>query len=90
LYVKEDFRGKRIGYTLVQNIIENAASAGYSFMRLDNHPWMKEAEALYKLLGFVEIEAYRFNPTKGVKFFELDLEEYKANKTHEDAYGIHL
>jgi GNAT superfamily N-acetyltransferase len=77
LYVKEDFRGKRVGHALVQNIIENAAEAGYKFMRLDNHPWMKEAESLYKLFGFVEIGAYRYNPTKGVKFFELDLENYK-------------
>jgi GNAT superfamily N-acetyltransferase len=76
LYVKEEFRGKRIGYALVKKIIENASKAGYKFMRLDNHPWMKEAESLYKLFGFVEIEAYRFNPTKGVKFFELDLEKY--------------
>ena len=75
LYVKEGFRGKRIGYALVQNIIENAQGAGYKFMRLDNHPWMKEAESLYKLFGFEEIEAYRYNPTKGVKFFELDLKK---------------
>jgi GNAT superfamily N-acetyltransferase len=73
LYVKVDFRGKRIGYALVQNIIEKAKDAGYKLMRLDNHPWMKEAESLYKLFGFEEIGAYRFNPTKGVKFFELDL-----------------
>lgn len=73
LYVKEDFRGKRIGYALVQNIIAKASESGYRFMRLDNHPWMKEAESLYKLFGFKEIEAYRYNPTKGVKFFELDL-----------------
>jgi GNAT superfamily N-acetyltransferase len=73
LYVKEEFRGKRIGYALVQNIIEKASEAGYRFMRLDNHPWMKEAESLYKLFGFVEIGAYRYNPTKGVRFFELDL-----------------
>ena len=77
LYVKEDFRSKRIGYALVQNIIENASEAGYRFMRLDNHPWMKEAESLYKLFGFEEIGAYRFNPTKGVRFFELDLGKYK-------------
>jgi GNAT superfamily N-acetyltransferase len=77
LYVKEEFRGKRIGYALVQNIIEKAKEAGYRAMRLDNHPWMKEAESLYKLFGFEEIEAYRYNPIKGVKFFELDLGKSK-------------
>ena len=77
LYVKAEFRGKRIGYALVQKIIKKASESGYKIMRLDNHPWMKEAESLYKIFGFVEIEAYRYNPTKGVKFFELDLEKYK-------------
>ena len=82
LYVKEDLRGKRIGYALVQNIIENAKDAGYRFMRLDNHPWMKEAESLYKLFEFEEIDAYRFNPTKGVKFFELDLEKCSLKNSY--------
>jgi GNAT superfamily N-acetyltransferase len=81
LYVKEDFRGKKIGYALVQGIIKNACESGYKKMRLDNHPWMKEAESLYKLFGFVEIGAYRFNPTIGVKFFELDLEKFKENNS---------
>lgn len=81
LYVKEDFRGKGIGYSLVQNIIKSACESGYKKMRLDNHPWMKEAESLYKIFGFVEIGAYRFNPTIGVKFFELDLEKFKENNS---------
>jgi GNAT superfamily N-acetyltransferase len=81
LYVKEDFRGKRIGYTLVENIIKKAYESGYKKMRLDNHPWMKEAESLYKIFGFVEIGAYRYNPTKGVKFFELNLEKFKENNS---------
>lgn len=74
LYVKSDFRGKNIGRTLVVEIIREARERGYRLMRLDTHPWMKEAETLYKSVGFREIEAYRFNPIEGVKFFELDLQ----------------
>jgi GNAT superfamily N-acetyltransferase len=76
LYVKPQYRGKKIGKALVLELIKEACEVGYKFMRLDNHPWMIEAESLYKSFGFVEIEAYRFNPTEGVKFFELDLEKY--------------
>jgi ribosomal protein S18 acetylase RimI-like enzyme len=74
LYVKPKYRGREIGKTLVRKLIKEAHQIGYKLMRLDNHPWMVEAEGLYKSVGFKEIEAYRFNPTKGVKFFELDLE----------------
>ncbi len=79
LYVKPEFRGRKIGKALVLELIKEACEIGYQFMRLDNHPWMKEAELLYKSVGFKEIGAYRFNPIKGVKFFELDLEKYAAN-----------
>jgi ribosomal protein S18 acetylase RimI-like enzyme len=79
LYVKPEFRGREIGKALVRRLIKEACQIGYKFMRLDNHPWMKEAESLYLSVGFKEIEAYRFNPTKGVKFFELDLERNAAN-----------
>ena len=73
LYVKPEYRGRKIGRTLVVEVIREAREKGYRLMRLDTHPWMKEAEALYKSVGFYEIEAYRFNPIEGVKFFELEL-----------------
>lgn len=75
LYVKPDYRGKKIGRSLVIEVIEEARRMGYRLMRLDTHPWMKEAEGLYKSVGFYEIEAYRYNPIEGVKFFELELED---------------
>ncbi|UCG69622.1 MAG: GNAT family N-acetyltransferase [Thermoplasmata archaeon] len=79
LYVKPRFRGKKIGKALVLELISEACEIGYKFMRLDNHPWMIEAESLYKSVGFKEIEAYRFNPIEGAKFFELDLRKYVPN-----------
>lgn len=77
LFLKQKYRGKKIGKALVFEIIEEARRIGYKIMRLDTHPSMKDAELLYRSVGFDEIEAYRFNPIKGVKFFELDLERYK-------------
>jgi len=76
LFVKKEYRGKKIGITLIYFIIENAYKLGYKIMRLDTHPWMKDAEQLYRSIGFQEINAYRFNPIKGVKFFELNIKEF--------------
>lgn len=73
LYVKPECRGKGMGRALVDELIKEARGKGYSLIRLDTHPWMREAEELYRSVGFYEIEAYRFNPIEGVKFFELDL-----------------
>ncbi len=73
LYVKFDYRGRKIGKKLVESVIGKARKMGYKSMRLDTLPFMKEAISLYLSLRFKEIEAYRVNPFEGAKFFELDL-----------------
>ncbi|HEX9912216.1 MAG TPA: GNAT family N-acetyltransferase [candidate division Zixibacteria bacterium] len=73
LYVKPEFKGKGIGRGLAVTIIEEVRKLGYSKMLLDTVPSMKEAIALYRSLGFKEIEPYRPNPVKGAIFMELDM-----------------
>jgi GNAT superfamily N-acetyltransferase len=73
MYVDENFRGKGIGYALANKIVETAVDSKYKMMRLDTHPWMDSAMNIYKKIGFVETEAYHYNPTKGIRFFELNL-----------------
>jgi ribosomal protein S18 acetylase RimI-like enzyme len=73
LYVRPAFRGSGWGRQLAHRVVEEAASAGYSCMRLDTLPGMAGAQGLYRAMGFRPISAYRYNPVPGTLFLELDL-----------------
>jgi len=74
LFVRSEFRGEGIGRGLVDTIIRAAKEIGYQRMRLDTlPPKMNDAIALYRALGFKEIDPYYPNPVPGAKFMELDL-----------------
>ena len=74
LFVRDGFRGMRIGNSLIERLINEARSSGYAKMRLDTFPAkMGKAVKLYESHGFREIGPYYSNPHEGVLFMELDL-----------------
>jgi putative acetyltransferase len=71
LYVRSAHRGKGLGRVLAQAAIDVAREAGCARVVLDTLPKMREAQALYELLGFTRIEPYLRQPTPGALCYEL-------------------
>ncbi len=68
LYVRPGARGNRLGYGLVERLIDEARQLGYSEMRLDVLEEFVRAKMLYAAFGFVQAEPVSFNPLPGTKF----------------------
>ena len=75
LFVREDFRGQKIGVQLIERLIVDARKIGYLKMWLDTYPpKMAKAVSLYESHGFRAISPYYDNPHSGeVLFMELTL-----------------
>ncbi|MCI9217843.1 MAG: GNAT family N-acetyltransferase [Dorea sp.] len=73
LYIRPEFRGKKLGNILVERIIEDAKKIGYSYMLLDTLPFLQNAIHIYKKFGFYEIESYNDSPMDTSIYMRLDL-----------------
>jgi len=74
LYLRPEFRGKRLGRALAECVIAEARRIGYHRMRLDTvEPLMGDAVAMYRKMGFNKIPPYRPNPIAGAIYMELEL-----------------
>jgi GNAT superfamily N-acetyltransferase len=73
LYVRAAHRGKGLGRVLAQTAVDVARAAGCKRIVLDTLPKMREAQALYRALGFRPTAPYLEKPTPGALCFELTL-----------------
>ena len=73
LFVRPEFRGKRIGNALAERVISDAKEMRYQAMLLDTLTSLSASNVLYKKLGFYEIPPYRFNPLPDALFLKLKL-----------------
>lgn len=73
LYVRPAYRGLQLGLLLAQRIIRDSTQIGCRSLVLDTLSTMNQAKALYRRLGFVEIEPYYNSPIPGTAFLSLEL-----------------
>lgn len=75
LFVRDEFRGQKIGISLIEKIIATAKEIGYQKLRLDTYPpKMQKAVGLYESYSFREIAPYYHNPFGETLFMELELD----------------
>ncbi|HEY9634392.1 MAG TPA: GNAT family N-acetyltransferase [Coleofasciculaceae cyanobacterium] len=58
MYVRPEYRRRGIGRSLLEALISEARQIGYSTLRLDSAPFAKEAQVLYRSVGFHNSEPY--------------------------------
>ena len=80
MYVRPAYRGKGIGKTLLQQLLQKAKEFGYHSVYLDVAISSTAAQHLYSSVGFVECDAYpemEIAPSLRSKFvcMEKDLQE---------------
>lgn len=74
LFVRDEFRGQKIGVLLIEKLFEEARKIGYEKIQLDTFPAkMGKAVSLYESYGFRRIPPYYHNPYGETLFMELDL-----------------
>lgn len=75
LYVRPEFRGRKLGRQLADAIVRKAMELGYDYMYLDTHRQAQAvAIAMYRQMGFQECPDYHTNPGR-LLCFELELRQ---------------
>jgi ribosomal protein S18 acetylase RimI-like enzyme len=73
IYVPPQFRGRGLGRAISVELMRLAKAKGYMTARLDTLARLLPAVALYRDLGFEEIQAYNFNPEADIIYMERPL-----------------
>jgi ribosomal protein S18 acetylase RimI-like enzyme len=73
LYVRAQARGDGVGRLLALAVVERARALGYRELKLDTLASMRQAQSLYRSLGFRPCAPYYDNPLPGVTYMSLAL-----------------
>jgi ribosomal protein S18 acetylase RimI-like enzyme len=73
LYVRPDWRRRGLGRHLTEICLTAAREAGYRELCLDTLAQLQAARALYRDMGFREVDAYYDNPLDGVTYMAITL-----------------
>lgn len=73
VYVRPAARGHRLGYQLVERILDEARAAGYARICLDVLPEFAAARHIYTAFGFTDAAPVAHNPIPGTRFLGRDL-----------------
>ena len=87
LYTLPEGRGLGIGKKLVREILDIAASLGYSEIKLDTLPSMGQAISLYKSAGFAPTTPYYKTPLTGTVFLARQLDKSSVIADSADISG---
>ena len=71
MYVRDEFRGEGVGRALLEQLIIEARTIGYTHLRLDSARFMHRAHRLYRSVEFEEIDPYAESEIP--ERFQLDL-----------------
>lgn len=71
VYVRPQYRGKRVGKALLDRLIADARAAGYSEMYADTLRTMTAALKMYREYGFAEVGPYSAKPTPDAIYLRL-------------------
>lgn len=78
MYVRPHVRGVGAGRALVERLVEDARSIGYTSLRLESLKVLSTAHNLYRSMGFKEIEPYSENSMKAFQSPDM-LAAYREN-----------
>jgi carbonic anhydrase len=82
LFLSPEFRGHHLGERLITAVIQLSRDRGYARMRLEAHPpTMATAAALYRRLGFRDIEAAPLRQSAELVYMVLDLKNALADRS---------
>lgn len=78
MYIQPHVRGGGAGRKLVEKLLQDAKASGYGVVRLESLKFLAAAHALYRSVGFAEIDPYAENSMNGYQPAET-LDTYRSS-----------